>query len=82
MTTAAGQALGDTHDARAATTPRVRRRAARHHWIVRVTHWVNVVALGLMVTTGLRIFNAYPPSRAAVNRSAAIRLPESRSRRA
>jgi len=60
MTTAAGQALGDTHDARAATTPRVRRRAARHHWIVRVTHWVNVVALGLMVTTGLRIFNAYP----------------------
>jgi Ni/Fe-hydrogenase b-type cytochrome subunit len=34
--------------------------AKRHHWIVRVTHWVNVLALGLMVTTGLRIFNAYP----------------------
>src|SRR5687767_9019235 len=32
----------------------------RHHWIVRVTHWVNVVALGLMITSGLRIFNAYP----------------------
>lgn len=32
----------------------------RHHWIVRVTHWVNVVALGLMIATGLRIFNAYP----------------------
>jgi len=32
----------------------------RHHWIVRVTHWVNVVALTLMVATGLRIFNAYP----------------------
>jgi thiosulfate reductase cytochrome b subunit len=28
--------------------------------VVRVTHWVNVLALGLMVTTGLRIFNAYP----------------------
>lgn len=34
--------------------------AARHHWIVRATHWVNVLALGIMVTSGLRIFNAYP----------------------
>jgi Ni/Fe-hydrogenase b-type cytochrome subunit len=32
----------------------------RNHWVVRLTHWVNVVALTLMVATGLRIFNAYP----------------------
>ena len=32
----------------------------RHHWIVRVTHWVNVVAVIVMVGSGLRIFNAYP----------------------
>ncbi len=32
----------------------------RHHWIVRVTHWVNAIALTLMVGSGLRIFNAYP----------------------
>ena len=32
----------------------------RHHWIVRVTHWVNAIALTLMVASGLRIFNAYP----------------------
>jgi thiosulfate reductase cytochrome b subunit len=32
----------------------------RHHWIVRVTHWVNVLALAIMVGSGLRIFNAYP----------------------
>jgi thiosulfate reductase cytochrome b subunit len=32
----------------------------RHHWVVRLTHWVNVVALALMVGSGLRIFNAYP----------------------
>lgn len=32
----------------------------RHHWIVRITHWVNVVALTIMVGSGLRIFNAYP----------------------
>jgi len=40
-------------------TPATGRRP-RHHWVVRVTHWVNVVALGLMVASGLRIFNAYP----------------------
>lgn len=32
----------------------------RHHWIVRITHWVNAVALTIMITSGLRIFNAYP----------------------
>ncbi len=32
----------------------------RHHVVVRVTHWVNVVALTIMVGSGLRIFNAYP----------------------
>lgn len=32
----------------------------RHHWLVRVTHWVNVVAVTIMVGSGLRIFNAYP----------------------
>ncbi|MFL5384422.1 MAG: cytochrome b/b6 domain-containing protein [Longimicrobiaceae bacterium] len=36
------------------------RSEKRHHWIVRATHWVNVVALTLMVASGLRIFNAYP----------------------
>lgn len=32
----------------------------RHHWIVRATHWVNALALTLMVGSGLRIFNAHP----------------------
>lgn len=36
------------------------RHQKRHHWIVRVTHWVNVVAFIVMVGSGLRIFNAYP----------------------
>jgi thiosulfate reductase cytochrome b subunit len=31
----------------------------RHHPIVRVTHWVNAVALLVMIGSGLRIFNAY-----------------------
>jgi Ni/Fe-hydrogenase b-type cytochrome subunit len=32
----------------------------RHHWIVRVTHWVSALAIIVMVGSGLRIFNAYP----------------------
>jgi Ni/Fe-hydrogenase b-type cytochrome subunit len=32
----------------------------RHHWFVRLTHWINVVALGVMIGSGLQIFNAYP----------------------
>jgi len=32
----------------------------RHHWIVRLTHWIAVVAITIMVGSGLRIFNAYP----------------------
>jgi Ni/Fe-hydrogenase b-type cytochrome subunit len=32
----------------------------RHHAVVRITHWVNAIALTVMVGSGLRIFNAYP----------------------
>lgn len=32
----------------------------RHHWVVRLTHWVNVVAITIMIGSGLRIFDAYP----------------------
>ena len=32
----------------------------RHHPVVRVTHWVNAIALAIMIGSGLRIFNAYP----------------------
>jgi Ni/Fe-hydrogenase b-type cytochrome subunit len=34
--------------------------AVRHHWIVRLTHWVNALAITIMIASGLRIFNAYP----------------------
>jgi thiosulfate reductase cytochrome b subunit len=33
---------------------------SRHHLVVRVTHWVNALALVLMIGSGLRIFNSYP----------------------
>jgi thiosulfate reductase cytochrome b subunit len=33
---------------------------ARNHWVIRVTHWVNVVAVVVMAGSGMRIFNAHP----------------------
>ncbi|MBV9879381.1 MAG: cytochrome b/b6 domain-containing protein [Gemmatirosa sp.] len=36
------------------------RSKVRHHWVVRVTHWAAALAILIMVTSGLRIFNAYP----------------------
>src|SRR5258705_1670458 len=38
----------------------VARRRARDHPVVRVTHWIAVVAIIVMVGSGLQIFNAYP----------------------
>ncbi len=35
-------------------------RVKRHHFIVRLTHWISVVAVLIMAASGLRIFNAYP----------------------
>ncbi len=32
----------------------------RTHWVVRLTHWVNVVAVVIMAGSGMRIFNAHP----------------------
>src|SRR5205814_2284726 len=31
----------------------------RHHWLVRITHWVTVVVLAGMITSGLQIYEAY-----------------------
>ncbi|HEY7641078.1 MAG TPA: cytochrome b/b6 domain-containing protein [Steroidobacteraceae bacterium] len=32
----------------------------RHAWPVRLTHWINAVALTLLLMSGLQIFNAHP----------------------
>ena len=32
----------------------------RNHWVIRLTHWVNVVAVVIMAGSGMRIFNAHP----------------------
>jgi thiosulfate reductase cytochrome b subunit len=37
-----------------------RRLVARHTLVVRITHWINVLCLSLLVMTGAQIFNAHP----------------------
>lgn len=44
----------------AAPTEHVPQVVQRHHAIVRLTHWVNAIALTVMVGSGLRIYNASP----------------------
>jgi thiosulfate reductase cytochrome b subunit len=42
-----------------AKPPLVTRKVPRHGLIVRLTHWINVVALSFMLLSGLNIFNAH-----------------------
>ncbi len=36
------------------------RKEFQHPFIIRATHWINAVALGIMIASGLRIYNASP----------------------
>ena len=40
--------------------PVLAKRATLHPLVVRVTHWINALALGCMVTSGWQIYNASP----------------------
>jgi thiosulfate reductase cytochrome b subunit len=40
--------------------PRYRQLIYRHSLVVRVTHWINVVCLTVLLMSGLQIFNAHP----------------------
>jgi thiosulfate reductase cytochrome b subunit len=37
-----------------------RYRYVRHSWQVRAMHWINVIALTILLLSGLQIFNAHP----------------------
>lgn len=37
-----------------------RRRIYRHALVVRITHWINVICLAVLLMSGLQIFNAHP----------------------
>jgi len=36
------------------------RRVVHHHWLVRLTHWLNAIAIIILLMTGLNIFGAHP----------------------
>src|SRR5260221_14714935 len=39
--------------------PAPAKRVKRHHWIVRLTHWMTFVLLAGMIMSGLQIYGAY-----------------------
>jgi Ni/Fe-hydrogenase b-type cytochrome subunit len=43
-----------------ADEPELVRAAYEHPLVIRITHWVNAVALFVMIASGLRIFRAFP----------------------
>ena len=51
----------DVSAARAASTS-VAERVYRHRLPVRISHWLNVPCLLILIMSGLQIFNAHPPS--------------------
>jgi thiosulfate reductase cytochrome b subunit len=62
----AGEAVPETADAapladaRDPARPRGRTLIYRHSVLVRITHWINVVCLTVLLMSGLQIFNAHP----------------------
>jgi thiosulfate reductase cytochrome b subunit len=44
----------------AGSAPRQGERIFRHRLITRVTHWLNVLAISMLLMSGLQIFNAHP----------------------
>jgi thiosulfate reductase cytochrome b subunit len=54
--------MNDTAPSRPATPTRSRRRVLvyRHSRITRLTHWINVLCISILVMSGLQIFNAHP----------------------
>jgi thiosulfate reductase cytochrome b subunit len=51
--------------------------AYEHPWIVRVCHWVNAIALFVMIGTGLRIFIAFPGFGPKIPQRDLLTVPES-----
>ena len=47
-----------------------------HPWLVRLTHWVNVVALFVMVGSGLQIFRAFPSFGAKIPQKDLLNWPK------
>src|SRR6476469_4269255 len=47
-----------------------------HHWVVRFTHWLNAIALFVMVGSGFQIFRAFPSFGAKIPQKDLLNWPK------
>ncbi len=59
------------------TEPELVRAAYEHPLAIRITHWVNAISLFVMVTSGLRIFRAFPSFGPKIPQKDLIDIPKS-----
>jgi Ni/Fe-hydrogenase b-type cytochrome subunit len=57
--------------------PELVRAAYEHPLPIRITHWVNAISLFVMVTSGLRIFRAFPSFGAKIPEKVLLDIPKS-----
>jgi Ni/Fe-hydrogenase b-type cytochrome subunit len=57
--------------------PALVRAAYEHPLPIRITHWVNAISLFVMVTSGLRIFRAFPSFGAKIPENVLLDIPKS-----
>ena len=53
-------AMAHTREAELAAPPRLKRIVYRHALITRITHWINLLCIIILLMSGLQIFNAHP----------------------
>jgi Ni/Fe-hydrogenase b-type cytochrome subunit len=59
-----------------AEKPALVRAAYEHPLLIRITHWVNAISLFVMVTSGLRIFRAFPSFGPKIPEKALLDIPK------
>jgi len=57
--------------------PELVRAAYEHPLAIRITHWVNAISLFVMVTSGLRIFRAFPTFGPKIPEQTLVDIPKS-----
>src|SRR5271170_1504522 len=60
-----------------AEEPELVRAAYEHPLLIRITHWVSAVSLFVMVTSGLRIFRAFPSFGPKIPEKILLNIPKS-----
>ena len=66
-----------TEPAAKAEEPELVRAAYEHPLAIRITHWVNAISLFVMVTSGLRIFRAFPSFGPKIPEKVLLDIPKS-----